>query len=121
MAIDINKPLRMEYEIEGISNEIEGMLASKILFEIYNLAANIANNGGIAEFNAEWNVKHPDGVYDQDEYEAAYEHYFKEVADYISDTTRAGNFTYKLRETEPIIINFNEGYFKIHGYKEVYA
>lgn len=121
MAIDINKPLRMEYEIEGISNEIEGMIAGRILFEIYNLASYIANNGGIAEFNAEWNVAHPDGVYDQEEYESAYEHYFKQIADDISDMTRTGNMTYKLRETEPIIINFNEGYFKIHGYKEVYA
>ena len=121
MAIDYNKPLRMEYEIEGISNEIEGMIASKILFEIYNLAADIANNGGIAEFNSEWNVKHPDGVYDQEEYEAAYEHYFKDIADVVSDMTKVGNSTYKLRENEPIIINFSEGYFKIHGYKEVYA
>lgn len=121
MAIDYNKPLRMEYEIEGISNEIEGMLAGKILFEIYNIATNIANNGGIEEFNFEWNVKHPDGVYDQEEYEAAYEHYFKDIADAISDMTRAGNVTYKLRENEPVLINFAEGYFKIHGYKEVYA
>ena len=117
MAIDINKPLRVKYEIKSVSSDLELYLAGPILLRIYNLACDIVNNGGIEQFNKEWDDTHPDDS--DDEYDRAYERYFKGVADRISDMVRSeSGFTCKLREHNPCLINFDEGYFTLYGYIE---
>lgn len=117
MRIDISKPLRVRYEIEGVSTLIETCLAGPILLKVYNLACDIVNNGGIEQFNKEWDDTHPDDS--DDEYVRAYERYFKWVADRISDMVRSeSGLTCKLREHEPCLINFDEGYFTLYGYIE---
>ena len=122
MAINYEKPLRAIFEVEGITDEWEVRSAGEILLKIYNLACNIANNGGIEQFNSEWDALHPTYDYkdeeQHEEYIGAYERYFKSIADSISEQVRTLGVTYKLREEEPVTINFDEGYFTVYGYKE---
>lgn len=123
MAINYGKPLRAKFEIEGATTDFELKCAGEILLKIYNLACDIANNGGVERFNSEWDALHPDWDYKdeerQEEYIGAYECYFKSVADIISNQIRTNGVTYKLREAEPVLINFDQGYFTVYGYKEV--
>lgn len=122
MAINYGKPLRAKFEIEGTTTDFELKCAGEILLKIYNLACDIANNGGVERFNSEWDTLHPDWDYKdeerQEEYIGAYERYFKSVADDISNQIRTNGVTYKLREAEPVLINFDQGYFTVYGYKE---
>ena len=123
MTVDYNKPLTAIYEIEGITNEYEKNVAGDVLMKIYNMAADIVNNGGIDEFNRTWKLIHPNWNYKdeskQDEYMKAYDRYFKQVADMISESVRTpSGLTYKLRETECCLINFKKGYLKLYGYKD---
>lgn len=122
MAINYEKPLRAIFEVSGVTSEWEARNAGEILLKIYNLACDIVNNGGIERFNSEWDALHPGWNYRdeerQEEYIGAYEHYFKSIADNISEQVRTAGVTYKLREEEPVTINFDEGYFTVYGYKE---
>lgn len=123
MAVDISKPLKARYVIEGVTDQIELQMAGDILMKIYNIMCDIVNNGGIQKFNEEWDRLHPNWVYndeldDDDPYYRAYERYIKSVADKISEASRYKGTTYKLREHEPVLLNFNEGYFVMYGYKE---
>lgn len=119
MTVDYNKPLKKRTVIEGVTDETEKRMASEILFNIYNLASDIVNNGGIDKFNSEWKDKHPDWDYHdetrQEEYVKAYESYFKQVADMVANSIGS---PYKLKESNPCLIHFEEGWFKISGYKE---
>lgn len=118
MKDDYSKPLRRRIEIEGVEDQ-EIKIAGDILFNIYNMAADIVNNGGIKQFNSNWNDSHPNWDYNdesrQDEYIGAYELYFKQVADMVANSIGS---PYKLVVKEPCLINFTEGYFIIRGYKE---
>lgn len=120
MTEDHNKPLRKRIEIDGVTDERELKMAGDILFNIYNIAADIVNKGGIEQFNSDWNDKHPNWNYNdetrQDEYIGAYELYFKQVADMVANSMGS---QYKLKEHESCLINFEEGWFKIRGYKEL--
>lgn len=122
MAINYEKPLKAKFEIEGVTTDFELKCAGEILLKIYNLACNIANDGGVERFNSEWDALHPNWDYKdeerQEEYIGAYERYFKSVADDISNQIRTNGVTYKLREAEPVLINFDQGYFTVYGYKE---
>lgn len=123
MSVDYNKPLCAKFEIEGVVNEAEKKMAGEILLRIYNLATKVVNNGGIERFNTEWYETHPDwdnrDEYRNEVYTKAYYSYFKRVADEFSDKVRSdGGLTYKLREFEPCLINFEQGYVTIYGYKE---
>lgn len=123
MAVDYSKPLVAKYEIEGITDPLELRLAGDILLRIYNVMCDIVNSGGIDQFNQEWDRLHPDWVYtdqleDDDPYLRAYERYVKSIADEISEKVRSNGLTYKLREHENCLINFDEGYFTLYGYKE---
>lgn len=122
MAINYEKPLKAKFEIEGVTTDFELKCAGEILLKIYNLACNIANDGGVERFNSEWDALHPNWDYKdeerQEEYIGAYERYFKSVADIISNQIRTNGVTYKLREAEPVLINFDQGYFTVYGYKE---
>ncbi len=46
MTEDYNKPLRKRIEIDGVTDERELKMAGDILFNIYNIAADIVNKGG---------------------------------------------------------------------------
>lgn len=121
MTVDLNKPLKARYEIEGVTNKLELEMAGKILLETYDVAAKIMNSGGIDWFNGMWKVMHPNWKYTgeaDDDYTKSYERLFKYVADELSEATRVNGLAYKLRESEPCLINFNEGYFTIYGYKD---
>ena len=122
MTINYEKPLKAKFEIEGVTTDFELKCAGEILLKIYNLACNIANDGGVERFNSEWDALHPNWDYKdeerQEEYIGAYERYFKSVADIISNQIRTNGVTYKLREAEPVLINFDQGYFTVYGYKE---
>jgi hypothetical protein len=121
MAVNYNKALRAKYEIEGVSDYISKLLIGPVLLEIYNLACTIVNNGGVEQFNSEYKKSHSKEEMheDNDEYIEAFEHYFKGIADKISDKYRTKDgVTYKLREHEPILINFDKGYFTVYGYVE---
>lgn len=119
--VDLNKPLKARYAIEGVEDETELKLASKILFKVYDGAVKIMNKGGIDWFNMMWETIHPDWVYtgeSDDDYFKSYERLFKYVANELSETVRTDGLTYKLRENEPCLLNFKEGYFIIYGYKD---
>lgn len=112
-----NKPLKAKYCVEGANSELECVMAGEILVKLYNVTCNHVNNGGIEKFNSDWKESHGDD-YDQDEYIEAYERYFKEIADMYSELVRTGGMTIKLRENEPVLLNYKEGYCEIHGYIE---
>lgn len=76
--------------------------------EVYNQTATLMNNGIIEMFNSSFTDDKRQG----DEYINAYEKLFKMVSDKIASDT-----PYRLREHNPILLNFNEGYVTVYGYK----
>ena len=114
---DLNKPLTARYHVEGVNDEFECVMAGEILVKLYNIVCTHMNDlGGIELFNSMWKESHGDD-YDQDEYIRAYDRYFKRVADFYAELARSPEgMAIKLREEEPVLLNFEEGYCEIFGY-----
>lgn len=115
----LQKPLKARFEIEGASNNAERLIAGEMLLNTYNLTCDIVNNGGIDKFNSEWDRLRADAT--DDEYDKAYCRYFKSIADGIVDIIAKAHFyktVYKLKERHPCILNPEQGYCTIYGYKE---
>lgn len=114
--VDYNKPLRKEIFINEVKVNGESEIG-ELLYKIYDMMADIINNGGVKKFNTDWEKEYPNWDYfdesRQDEYIGAYEHYCKGIADFIAEVMGA---PVRLREHEPCLINFKEGWFRIFGY-----
>ena len=112
--------LRAEFEIEGVTNELERELAGTYLLSVYNRAADFMNEKGIDMFHSLWDSIHPDeeNEFDDDEYIRAYDRFLKSVTDDIINKTLPEGRVYRLRTYEPLIIKPAKGCFVLYGYKE---
>lgn len=114
--VDYNKPLRMEIIIDEVKIDCKSN-NGVLLYKIYDMMAEFMNMRGVEKFNTSWAEKYPNWDYfdesRQDEYISAYEHYCKEIADYIADGLEA---PVRLREHAPCLINFRRGWFRLFGY-----
>lgn len=122
MADITNMTFRAEFEIEGVTNDLERKLAGEYLLAVYNRTADFMNDGGIDMFHKMWDSLHPDTdskCHNNDEYVNAYDRFFKSVADDIVNKTLPDiKKAYRLRTYEPVIIDPANGRIIVYGYKE---